>query len=85
MREERKRKALYVNRREDLYNEVLLQKERAPGKTPRRRQRRPVDRGGAGRRGAALAGPELGLGLPSAPSEGKVGSSRGSGPTRPCR
>jgi hypothetical protein len=35
VREERKRKALYVNRREDLYADALLKKERSPGK-PRR-------------------------------------------------
>ena len=32
MREERKRKALYVNRREDLYAPALLQKERSTSK-----------------------------------------------------
>lgn len=32
MREERKRKALYVNRREDLYAPAILQKERSPSK-----------------------------------------------------
>ena len=30
MREKRRRKALYVNRREDLYAAALLKKERAP-------------------------------------------------------
>lgn len=40
MREERKRKALYVNRREDLYADALLKTERAagaPGKVSKRR------------------------------------------------
>ncbi len=32
MREERKRKALYVNRREDLYAPAILQKERSGSK-----------------------------------------------------
>lgn len=37
MREERKRKALYVNRREDLYAPEILRKERAgPKKSARR-------------------------------------------------
>jgi hypothetical protein len=43
MREERKRKALYVNRREDLYASELLKKERspgAPGKTSKRRAKK---------------------------------------------
>ena len=33
MREQRKRKALYVNRREELYPAALLEKERSAGKT----------------------------------------------------
>ncbi len=33
MREQRKRKALYVNRREELYPAALLEKERSEGKT----------------------------------------------------
>jgi hypothetical protein len=37
MREERKRKALYVNRREELYPAALLEKERSAGKTAKKR------------------------------------------------
>jgi hypothetical protein len=33
MKNQRARKALYVNRREELYPEALLSKERSPGKT----------------------------------------------------
>jgi len=36
MREQRKRKALYVNRREELYPAALLVKERSAGKTKRK-------------------------------------------------
>ncbi len=44
MREQRKRKALYVNRREELYTDVLIEKERAPArikKKPAPKARRP--------------------------------------------
>lgn len=43
MREQRKRKALYVNRREELYSETLLRKEYAskPKRSPSRRRRGP--------------------------------------------
>jgi hypothetical protein len=47
MREQRKRKALYVNRREELYAEPLLRKEYASNEKPppsRRRRRRAVAR-----------------------------------------
>ena len=37
MREQRKRKALYVNRREELYPATLLEKERSAGKTNKKR------------------------------------------------
>ena len=37
MREERKRKALYVNRREDLYAPAILRKERSGSKKRVRR------------------------------------------------
>lgn len=40
MREQRARKALYVNRREELYTEALLREERAPEKTPKGRARK---------------------------------------------
>ncbi len=36
MREQRKRKALYVNRREELYPAALLEKERSAGKTKKK-------------------------------------------------
>lgn len=51
MREQRRRKALYVNRREELYSETLLRKEYAAGekrsapkgsKPPRRPRRLPM-------------------------------------------
>ena len=46
MREERKRKALYVQRREDLYAPALLQKERSPSKEGAKRTapKRPIPR-----------------------------------------
>ena len=37
MREERKRKSLYVNRREDLYAPAILEKERSGAKKSGRR------------------------------------------------
>jgi hypothetical protein len=43
MREQRKRKALYVNRREELYPSSLLQKEYAEKK------KKPAAKGGAGK------------------------------------
>ncbi len=44
MREQRQRKALYVNRREELYAESLLRKEYASGpKRARSRRRRRKD------------------------------------------
>jgi len=46
MREERKRKALYVNRREDLYAEALIRKERAAGKTAGKGRPKPILRPG---------------------------------------
>ena len=39
MREQRKRKALYVNRREELYPAALLEKERSAGKTTQKKKR----------------------------------------------
>jgi hypothetical protein len=36
VREQRKRKALYVNRREELYPAALLEKERSAGKTKKK-------------------------------------------------
>jgi len=38
VREQRKRKALYVNRREELYPAALLEKERSAGKTKTKRK-----------------------------------------------
>ena len=48
MREERKRKALYVNRREDLYAPAILRKERSPSKKAVKRPapKRPTARSG---------------------------------------
>ncbi|MGE5412821.1 MAG: hypothetical protein ACM3NW_01500 [Syntrophomonadaceae bacterium] len=50
MREERKRKALYVNRREDLYAPAILQKERSGAKKKKSGRRaapkRPLVRSG---------------------------------------
>jgi len=49
MREQRKRKALYVNRREELYTDVLLRKERAPTKAKKNPARK-AGPGGSPRR-----------------------------------
>lgn len=46
MREERKRKALYVNRREDLYAPEILRKERSGSKKGGRRPKPPAARPG---------------------------------------
>ena len=52
MREERKRKALYVNRREDLYAPEILRKERSGSKKSARRA--------ASKRPPARPGPKTG-------------------------
>jgi hypothetical protein len=52
VREQRKRKALYVNRREELYPAALLEKERSAGKTNKKRavrKARPVGSSGSSR------------------------------------
>jgi hypothetical protein len=50
MREQRKRKALYVNRREELYPPSLLQKEYAEKKKRPRAKRKPGKTSGTPRR-----------------------------------
>ena len=58
MREQRKRKALYVNRREDLYAEPLLRNEYAA--KPTRVRRRQIPRAAVAVRPPAR-GPETGF------------------------
>ena len=52
MREQRKRKALYVNRREELYSDALLRQERAPAKVKKKVARKAPRKGPAASRPA---------------------------------